>query len=245
MMSDTRLVAVAAATGAIAAILVSVAMMATDFGRGFTEGTVRNYLLSHPKLLAEMSERLQAQQEAEENLKRQNVMARLGTKAFFDPKVAFVTGPANAKISVAEFFDYNCVHCRNSLPAMKKFYDSHKNARFAFIDFPIFGADSDLAARAAVAAREQPDKYVEFHFALMGSDGPADARSIFATAEKVGLDMEKLRADMKKPEIEQKIAAARTLAAAAEIDGTPTFVINGQIHAGEVDDALLDRLTRG
>ena len=54
------------------------------------------------------------------------------------PRVAFVTGPADAKNTLVEFYDYDCPYCRASLPAVKKFYDAHKDdTRFSFIEFPI------------------------------------------------------------------------------------------------------------
>lgn len=68
---------------------------------------------------------------------REAAVAKVGIKAFFDPKIAFVTGPENAKTTLAEFFDYNCPYCRASVPALKKFYEAHKkDTRFAFIEFP-------------------------------------------------------------------------------------------------------------
>ena len=68
----------------------------------------------------------------------------------------YVTGPADAKKSVVEFYDYNCPYCRLSLPAVEKFYQQHKNdTRFSFIEFPIKGPDSIIAARVALAANCQ------------------------------------------------------------------------------------------
>ena len=56
-------------------------------------------------------------------------MKKLGLNAFFDPKIAFVTGPADAKKSVVEFYDYNCPYCNASLPAVEKFYSSIRTTR--------------------------------------------------------------------------------------------------------------------
>jgi protein-disulfide isomerase len=144
---------------------------------------------------------------------------------------------------VVEFYDFNCPYCRLSLPAMQKFYREHqKDTRFAFILFPIRGPDSILAARAALAAREQ-GKYMALYSTLMNEDEPVDEAMIYADAQKVGLDIAKLKADMQKPEIDAAIAASKALAARAGIDGTPTFIINGNIHPGAVDDDTLKSLT--
>jgi protein-disulfide isomerase len=205
---------------------------------------IHAYLVSHPEVLAEMSNKLQAQQEDQQDNARQAAVNKLGLKAFFDPKVAFVTGPPNAKTTVVEFFDYNCPYCRASIPALKKFFVAHKDARFSFIEFPIKGPGSIVAARAAVAARKQPDKYVAFHFALMNQDGPVDEKAVYDVARQNGLNLDKLKADMKSPDINYSLASVRTLANASNIDGTPAFIINGRVREGAMTDEVLAEMTK-
>jgi len=205
---------------------------------------VHAYLVSHPEVLVEMTNKLQAKQDEDQDSSRQAAVNKLGLKTFFDPKVAFVTGPANAKTTVVEFFDYNCPYCRASVPTLKKFFVSHKDARFAFIEFPIKGPGSTIAARAAMAARKQPDKYVAFHFALMSQDGPVDEKTLYDVARQNGLDVDKLRADMKSRDIDRSLAEAKTLANAANIDGTPAFIVNGRIREGAITDVVLAQMTK-
>jgi protein-disulfide isomerase len=203
------------------------------------------YLLAHPGVLVEMTNKLQAEQDADDDNTRQTAVDKLGLKAFFDPRVAFVTGPANAKTTVVEFFDYNCPYCRASIPAVKKFYETHRNVRFAFIEFPIKGPSSTVAARAAMAARRQPQKYLAFHFALMSQEGTVDENTVYAVARKTGLDLNRLKADMASPGVDLALARVHTLAQAAGIDGTPTFIVDGKIREGAVDEAILAQLTKG
>jgi protein-disulfide isomerase len=54
--------------------------------------------------------------------------------------------------------------------------------------------------------------------------------------------MAKLKADMQKPEIDAAIEASKALARRAGVDGTPTFIINGVMHPGAVDDETLKSL---
>ncbi len=207
---------------------------------------IHDYLLAHPELFAEMGAKYQNQQDDAADAARQAAIDKLGAKAFFNPKLAYVTGPADARTTLVEFFDYNCQHCRNSVRAVQRFYDKHKSdTRFAFIEFPIFGDQSNIAARAAIAARRQPDKYVAFHFTMMTEDAAVDEDTVFQDAARVGLDVNKLKADMNDPAIEATIAASHTLAHEAKIDGTPAFIINGTSREGEVDDDLLKQMTTG
>jgi protein-disulfide isomerase len=145
---------------------------------------------------------------------------------------------------VVEFFDYNCPYCRASVPSVKKFFVSHKNARFAFIEFPIKGPGSTVAARAAMAARKQPDRYVAFHFALMNQDGPVDEKTVYDVARQNGIDVNRLKNDMQLHDIDRSLAEARSLADAAKIDGTPAFIVNGHIREGAMTDDVLAQMTK-
>jgi protein-disulfide isomerase len=209
---------------------------------------IRAYLMSHPELVGQMSDLLQEKQQAETDRTNAATLKKIGMAAFFDPRIAFVTGPADAKNSLVEFYDYDCPYCRASLPAMMKFYVAHKNdTRFSFIEFPIpqlHGSSAVLAARASLAARLQPDKYMLFHFALMSEQGAVDENAIFADAQKVGVNVAKLKADMQSPEIEKAIDLSRALAQKAGIDGTPTFIANGVMHPGVVDDQTLNDMAK-
>lgn len=237
MNGQWKIAALGALGGAVLAIAVVFASAAAGFFPARLDGRqVHAYLMRNPQILAEMQQRYserQAQMEDVAERARQMAATTAGLKTFFDPKVAYVTGPANAKTTLVEFFDYNCVHCRNTFPVVKAFYESHKDtARFAFVDFPIFGKDSDEAARAAVAARRQGDKYIAFSFAMMSADGAIDAATLEKCAEAAGLDMAKLRADMKDPAVQKTLDAAHALARRIGIDGTPTFIVDGKVLAG-------------
>jgi protein-disulfide isomerase len=245
MMKSPFLVALAGALGGAVLAVGAVFAIAATTGLPGTEAQVRNYLLGHPQILADMTNRLQQQQAASDDAARQVAVRRLGSKPFFDPRFAFLMGPANAKTTFVEFFDYNCPYCRASLPSVKKFIANHqKNARFAFIEFPIKGPDSTIASRAAIAARKQPDKYLAFHFLLMGESDLVDENTIYADAQKAGIDVAKLKADMRDPAIDSAIAAAHTLAAASKIDGTPAFIINGNVREGAIDDATVRQMLK-
>jgi len=100
---------------------------------------------------------------------------------------------------------------RASLPAVKKFYDAHKNdTRFSFIEFPIrqlHGESAVLAAKASLAARRQPANYMDFHFALLGQEGSITDQIIYAEGRQGRHGCEQaLKADMADPGIEKALA---------------------------------------
>ena len=128
---------------------------------------------------------------------------------------------------------------------MEKFYQAHKNdVRFAFIEFPIKGQASIDATRISLAARDQPDKYLALHFALMNDNGETDAATVVQAAKKLGFDLKKLQAAEEGNSVSAEIAAAHTLAGASGIDGTPAFIVNGKVREGAVDDHTLEQMIK-
>jgi protein-disulfide isomerase len=208
------------------------------------ERMVRDYLLDNPEILIEMQERLQANQEAADQQAREQALAQVNKDRLTDPRIAFTTGPADAKVTVVEFFDYRCGFCKASLPAMKAALQNHPDVRFAFVEYPILSEQSLVAARAAVAARRQEGKYVPFHLALMEATGDLPEERVYMIAESAGVDVTKLRLDMEDPAILEGLMASRALAEELQINGTPSFIINDRLHVGQLSEADLTSLIR-
>ena len=141
---------------------------------------------------------------------------------------------------VAEFFDYQCGYCKRMFPAVVKAMDASK-VRVVVKEFPILGPNSVLAAEYALAADRQ-GKYAEFHGKLMTAPGRLSPESLDATAVELGLDLEKLKADAKSPEVQAIIARNRQLARALQITGTPAFFVGETPLRGAVGEAQFMQL---
>ncbi len=239
--------------GAIGGAALAVAIILTMAGNGLmpiNDRKMQTYLMQHPDLAPAMMGQAQILNEQKQKMAQQAALQKVGHAAFFDPAIAFVTGPADAKKTLVEFYDYDCPYCRVSVPAVKKFYEAHKNdTRFAFIEFPIkqlHGESAMQAARASLAARRQPEHYMDFHFALLSrEEGAVTDEMVFADAAKAGMDVNKLNADMTDPAIEKALEASIALAHKVGVDGTPTFVLNGKFRPGALDEATLASEMKG
>ncbi len=234
------------AAGAVGGALLAVAAVLVMANHGFlpiNNAQMQAYLMQHAELAPAMLNRAQALADERQQAAQTAALDKIGQAAFFDPAVAFVTGPASAKSTLVEFYDYDCPYCRASLPAVKKFYEAHKNdTRFSFIEFPIkqlHGESAVLAARASLAARRQPAHYMDFHFALLGHEDQLSEDDIYAEATKAGMDVNKLKADMTDPGIEKTLQSSIDLAHKVGVDGTPTFIFNGKFRPGAVDGDTL------
>jgi protein-disulfide isomerase len=245
MNEKTNTAAAGGIAGAVAALIAVWVGGALGLVPLATDARLHAYLMAHPGLVYEMAAKDQADEAAKAEANRQKAVDKLGVKAFFDPAVAFVTGPQNAKHTFVEFFDYNCIHCRNAFPAVKAFYEKHKNdTRFAFVEMPINGPASENAARVAIAARSQGDKYLALHFALMGEKEAIDNQLLYNDAAKTGLNMTKLIEDVAKPPVDKALAGAHKLAGDAGVSGTPTFIVNGRVYDGEVSEKEFERMIK-
>jgi protein-disulfide isomerase len=191
---------------------------------------VRDYLLAHPEVLQEVSQALEQKQKLAEETQRTKTLKTDADKIFRNP-AHFVAGNAKGDVAVTEFFDYNCGWCKKSVPEVLKLLDSDKKLKLILVDFPIFGEGSEYAARAAIAAKKQ-GKYWELHLAMLQYQGKVDAAVVDDLAEKKGLDLKKLKADMKDAEVETVLAQNRDLAQNLAISGTPAFIIDDQVVPG-------------
>lgn len=193
---------------------------------------VRQYLLDNPEVLLEAMEGLKAkQQRAEAEAFKSAFAAR--RKQIFDDPATPVGGNPKGDVTLVEFFDYRCGVCKQSFPIVTELLRSDRNIRVVYKEWPILGPDSTYAARAALAARFQ-DKYEAYHDALMAARTVNEA-AVFDIARRVGLDVERLRRDMQKPEIERAIRANYELAEALTINGTPSFIIGDTLIRGARD----------
>lgn len=233
----------ASAIGGAALAVALVFAMAANGWLPINDRQMQTYLMLHPELAAAMMGRNQQIEDLKQQAVQNATIRKIGKAAYFDPAIAFVTGPENAASTLVEFFDYDCPYCRASLPAVKKFYEAHKNdTRFSFIEFPIaqlHGPGAVLAAKASLAARRQPQHWVAYHFLMLGEEEAMTEETIFADAVKAGLDVAKLKADMADPAIDKALNDSIALAHKSGIDGTPTFIMNGHLKPGMVDDSTL------
>ena len=206
------------------------------------EETIRAYLMENPEVIVDALRILdQRQKLAEAELSREQLIAR-EDEIQNDP-ASPVGWNLEGDVTIVEFFDYQCQYCRVVAPRLAALRSEDDEIRYVYKELPILGPVSEVAARAALAAHKQ-GLYEVFHDALMNYPGRIKQRDIFSVAKEVGLDIERLREDMKAPEIEASIARTRQLASALGINGTPAFVIGDQLVPGAVGIEQLRSLVR-
>jgi protein-disulfide isomerase len=205
------------------------------------EKIVRDYLLREPQIIYEALQELQ-RREAEAAAVQQRAAIAANETQLFDAAHTPVGGNPDGDVTLVEFFDYRCAYCRRVVPSMQALLDEDPKLRLVFKELPVLGPESVQAARAALASRKQGN-YVPFHFALMTADD-LSIEGIRAVAAAVGLDADRLEADMTSAEVNAAIEANYALANELGIEGTPAFVIGDQLIPGAVDKTRLEQLIR-
>jgi len=188
------------------------------------------------RYLAEMSRRGQVRAQVEAAYK-----ARFSSEVVrqLDLSGSPSKGPANAKVTIAEWADFQCPACKGAAPALEAVRERHPNdVRLVFKHFPLaMHEHAEKAARAAVAAARQ-NKFWEMHAALFDAQPKVDPESVEGLAKGLGLDMKHFLADRDSEATADAVSRDRKQGESLALKSTPSIFINGRpfAPAGESDD---------
>jgi protein-disulfide isomerase len=235
--------AIAAAT--LSAMPAASAQSFSTDQRHEIENIVKQYLIAHPEVLQEAQDALDKRQQ-EAQAKKAHEAINKDKATLFNSPHQVVLGNPNGKVTMVEFFDYNCPHCKDAVPDMVNLLKRNPDLRFVLKEFPILAQGSVDAAHVAVAVRMQDPsgaKYLAFHQKLFSTRGMVDQARALAAAKDVGCDMARIEKDMKSPEVQTTIDEDIKLADAIGVDGTPSYVIGDQLIVGAIGfDKLQEKI---
>jgi len=199
------------------------------------EAIIKEYLLSNPEVLLEAQNVLEARMDKIQG-ERMAVALKDNAAQIYKSAASPIVN-AKGDVPVVEFFDYNCGFCKKAFPEVAQLIDKDKKVRLILKEFPILAKGSEEASRVALAAKLQ-GKYWEFHRAMLENQGQANEASALRVAERLGLDMARLKKDMAAPEVKKEIDDTRALANKMGIQGTPHFLVGDKIIAGAPENLL-------
>lgn len=195
---------------------------------------IKEYLLANPEILLDVQDALQEKQQ--EAQKAQALAAIAGNaQAIFSSPYDISLGNAEGDVTVVEFFDYNCGYCKRALDDMDEIIAADGNVRFVLKELPILGPDSLAAHKVSAAVRDlAPEKYGDFHRALLSADSRATEESSIAVAETLGLSEADIRRTMEEKPHDDAVRETYSLANTLGITGTPSYVIASETVFGAV-----------
>lgn len=203
------------------------------------EQIVHDYILENPEIIEQALITLTERQRAAAAESERKMITQKQSELYNQEGDYFI-GPADAKVTVVEFFDYRCGYCRRSLHWVTKLPEDFNNqVRVVYKELPIFGGISETASLAALAAGRQ-GKYPEMHRTMMGLKNNKDLTEakIDAIARDLGVDVEKMHADMRSTSVRKQLSDSKMLADQLGVEGTPAFFIGGKAIKGADEDGL-------
>ena len=192
---------------------------------------VRAYLLSHPEVLQEVAQKLDARQaaaEANDQRRAKALLPGLRPAIERDPR-DFVANPGGA-VTVTEFYDYRCPHCAEAAPKVMALIQANPDVRFVFKEMPIFGPTSEHAARAALAVKTAHGDSLGVYQAFMNAR-PLDDAAIDRIALRNGAQAADL-SPAAAPAVNAHLAQTAALFTKLSLGGTPAFIVGDSIILG-------------
>lgn len=186
----------------------------------------RHYLLTHPELLVEVSQELQTQRSQKLQRMMTTAVIQNQTTLLHDKETPSY-GPTDAKVTVVEFFDYQCIYCARLAPELEKVIKNNPKVRFVFKELPIFSQrwpTSMSAAKTALQVWKQKgaDAYLLFHntiYATGHNEGKLTDADIIIAAKAVHFDPKTAH------DVSETLNDNNRLAQQLGFHGTPALVV--------------------
>ena len=198
------------------------------------ERIIKNYLIKNPKIIKST---LDDYKKTAEKNKKNNAIKLL--KEVNNPGIY----KESSDITIYEFFDYNCGYCKSVVKTIMDVMSEDKKINLVFVELPILSQNSYIAATAALASEKQ-GLYNDYHLSLMSVKGRINEDVIFKIAKKTGLNINQLKIDMKKLEIENKLTKNREIAKLLNLNGTPAFIVGDIIYPGALQKSDLKQIIK-
>jgi len=158
-------------------------------------------------------------------------------------------GPTGAPVTVVEFSDLQCPHCKEAQPNIDKLIAEDKSVHVVFQSFPL--PMHDWAAKGAAYAdcigRVSPDAFLKFVDGVYGAQADITAANadekLTGFADGAGVKGSEIASCAAKPETTTRVEHSVDLGKTLDVSSTPTIFINGRkLGAGGLPYEVLQKL---
>jgi protein-disulfide isomerase len=232
---------------AAAALLGTVPVKAADFSdaqKSAIESIVKAYILKNPEIVQQAFEELTAREKAAEAAARAKSLSDVQGPLYASLNEAIVGNP-EGKITLVEFFDYNCGYCKKMLPDLARLIKANPDLKVILRDFPVLSDASIDAATIAAGVRDQfkGEKFWEYHQRLLGLRGLVGKEQAVDLAQQMGADMPRLVRDAQTPQAKAGLEESFKFGRLLQIQGTPSYIVGDAVVDGAVGfDELQDKV---
>lgn len=150
---------------------------------------------------------------------------------------AQVRGDPTAPVSLIEFADFECEHCRRTEPLLRELLSEYRSVKLVFMNFPQpMHANAPTAAAAALAAGRQ-GRFWEYHDKVFTIESALRTPLLLSLARALQLDLSRFRADLEVAR--SRVAWERAVGERLELVATPSFFIGCKKLQGPISIATL------
>lgn len=137
-------------------------------------------------------------------------------------------GPADAKVTIVEFSDFQCPYCGQAFGTVEQLMQQYAGkVKLVFRQFPLpIHPNAEKAAEASLCAADQ-GKFWELHDLLFKNQKKLDVSDVKTYAASAGLDGPKFAQCLDSGEKKKQVDFDLEAGQAAGVSGTPAFFING------------------
>jgi protein-disulfide isomerase len=143
-------------------------------------------------------------------------------------------GPANAAVTLVEFSDLQCPHCKEASPTIEKLLSENPNIHFIFQNFPLPMHNWALkgAAYSDCVGKASPDAFWKFIAGVYAAQADITAENadqkLTDLADQSGVKGPDIAACSTQPETESRVESSIDLGKSLDVNATPTVFINGR-----------------
>ena len=172
----------------------------------------------------------------------------IGISKPLGPVVEIVTdgyprkGPVTAPVTIVEFADYQCPHCKVAAAALSRIVGEYPDdVQVVFMDFPVNRSGiSRVVAKGGVCAAEQ-DSFWPYHDLAFERQESLSADSPLEIATALGLERERFSTCYASDLAEERVASSEAEAVRLGVGSTPTLFLNGRrLQLRNLDEELRD-----
>jgi protein-disulfide isomerase len=155
-------------------------------------------------------------------------------------------GPANARITLVEFSDFQCPYCSKASLQIAEILKAYPNdVKLIFKQYPLDNhPQAMISAQASLAAYNQ-GKFWQLHDLMFANRTKLSPGAIHFWAESLKIDMKKFDADLQSPTVKKQVLRDLEDGEKAGVEGTPTVYIDGQRYNGDLDLAKIKPVIDG
>ena len=143
-------------------------------------------------------------------------------------------GPANAPVTIVEFSDLQCPHCKEANPTIERLLNDNPNVRLVFQNFPLpmHNWAQKAAAYADCVGKSSNDAFWKFISSVYEEQAQITAENadqkLTELADKAGVKGADIAACSATPEAQARVEASVNLGKSVDVNATPTLFINGR-----------------